>query len=78
MSTHTTFEPPPTYERFTRSDRVQHAVMAISFLVLTVTGLPQKFIYANSTATSTTSSTSWAGSRRCASSTAGRPRCSCW
>jgi len=43
----TTFEPPPTHERFTRSDRVQHAVMALSFLVLAVTGLPQKFIYRN-------------------------------
>jgi formate dehydrogenase gamma subunit len=47
MSTHVTFELPPTYERFSRSDRVQHAAMAISFLVLTVTGLPQKFIYRN-------------------------------
>jgi formate dehydrogenase gamma subunit len=35
------------HERFRRSDRVQHAVMAISFLVLTVTGLPQKFIHLN-------------------------------
>ena len=41
----TTFEPPPTHDRFTRSDRVQHAVMALSFLVLAVTGLPQKFLY---------------------------------
>jgi cytochrome b subunit of formate dehydrogenase len=47
MSTDLTFEPPTTYERFTRSDRVQHAVMLASFLVLTVTGLPQKFIYLN-------------------------------
>jgi cytochrome b subunit of formate dehydrogenase len=47
MSTHVSFELPPTYERFIRSDRVQHAVMAISFLVLTVTGLPQKFITLN-------------------------------
>ena len=39
--------PAPTYERFSRSDRVQHAVMVVSFLVLTVTGLPQKFIYLN-------------------------------
>ena len=45
MSTHVTFEPPPSYERFTLSDRVQHAIMAISFLVLTITGLPQKYIY---------------------------------
>jgi formate dehydrogenase gamma subunit len=35
------------YERFTRSDRVQHSVMLVSFLVLTVTGLPQKYIYLN-------------------------------
>ena len=35
------------YERFTRSDRVQHAVMLVSFLALTVTGLPQKYIYLN-------------------------------
>jgi cytochrome b subunit of formate dehydrogenase len=47
MSTHLTFEPPRSYERFSRSDRVQHALMAISFLVLAATGLPQKFIYAN-------------------------------
>jgi cytochrome b subunit of formate dehydrogenase len=47
MSTPVSFEPPQSYDRFTRSDRVQHAVMAASFLVLTVTGLPQKFIYAN-------------------------------
>jgi formate dehydrogenase gamma subunit len=39
--------PAPAYDRFKRSDRVQHAVMAISFLVLTVTGLPQKYIYLN-------------------------------
>jgi len=42
-----TFEPPPTYERFTLSDRVQHAVMAASFLVLALTGLPQRYIYRN-------------------------------
>ena len=37
MSTPATiFEPPPTYGRFTRSDRVQHAAMALSFLVLAV------------------------------------------
>ena len=47
MSSPDLFAPPPTYERFTRSDRVQHAVMVISFLVLTVTGLPQKYIYLN-------------------------------
>ncbi len=40
------FEPPRGYDRFSVSDRVQHAVMAASFLVLTVTGLPQKYIYA--------------------------------
>jgi formate dehydrogenase gamma subunit len=39
--------PPPTYARFTRSDRIQHLVMLVSFLVLAATGLPQKFIYAN-------------------------------
>jgi cytochrome b subunit of formate dehydrogenase len=40
------FSPPPrTYDRFSRADRVQHAVMLVSFLVLTVTGLPQKFIF---------------------------------
>jgi formate dehydrogenase gamma subunit len=44
----TSFEPPATYERFTRSDRIQHAAMAISFLVLALTGLPQKYIYRNS------------------------------
>jgi formate dehydrogenase gamma subunit len=47
MSTPDTFAPPPTYDRFTLSDRVQHAVMAVSFLVLTATGLPQKYIYRN-------------------------------
>jgi cytochrome b subunit of formate dehydrogenase len=48
MSTPASFEPPRAYRRFSVSDRVQHALMAASFLVLTVTGLPQKFIYANS------------------------------
>jgi formate dehydrogenase gamma subunit len=47
MSTQPTFELPPTHERFSLSDRIQHAVMALSFLVLTATGLPQKFIYRN-------------------------------
>jgi cytochrome b subunit of formate dehydrogenase len=47
MSTPVSFELPRSHDRFTRSDRVQHAVMAVSFLVLTVTGLPQKYIYAN-------------------------------
>jgi formate dehydrogenase gamma subunit len=39
--------PPPVYERFSKSDRVQHLTMVASFLVLALTGLPQKFIYAN-------------------------------
>ncbi len=47
MSTPASFEPPRGYSRFPVSDRVQHALMAASFLVLTVTGLPQKFILAN-------------------------------
>jgi cytochrome b subunit of formate dehydrogenase len=49
MSTpsHDPFAPQPTYPRFSKSDRVQHIVMLTSFLVLTVTGLPQKFIYLN-------------------------------
>jgi cytochrome b subunit of formate dehydrogenase len=47
MSSPDLFAPQPTYDRFTRSDRVQHAVMVVSFLVLTVTGLPQKYIYLN-------------------------------
>ena len=47
MSDEVTFELPRTYDRFSVSDRVQHAVMVVSFLVLTVTGLPQKFIYLN-------------------------------
>jgi cytochrome b subunit of formate dehydrogenase len=41
------YAPQPTYRRFSKSDRVQHLVMLVSFLVLTVTGLPQKFIWAN-------------------------------
>jgi cytochrome b subunit of formate dehydrogenase len=41
------FAPQPTYRRFSKSDRVQHLVMLVSFLVLTLTGLPQKYIYAN-------------------------------
>jgi formate dehydrogenase gamma subunit len=40
--------PASAYDRFTLSDRVQHAVMVVSFLVLAVTGLPQKYIYLNS------------------------------
>jgi formate dehydrogenase gamma subunit len=35
------------YPRFSRSDRVQHLLMLVSFLVLTVTGLPQKYINLN-------------------------------
>jgi len=35
------------YPRFKKSDRVQHLLMLVSFLVLTVTGLPQKYIYLN-------------------------------
>ena len=37
----------PRYARFRRSDRVQHLVMLVSFLVLTLTGLPQRYIYLN-------------------------------
>jgi cytochrome b subunit of formate dehydrogenase len=48
MSSPDLFDPQPSYDRFTRSDRVQHAVMVASFLVLAVTGLPQKYIYLNS------------------------------
>jgi cytochrome b subunit of formate dehydrogenase len=39
--------PKPTYQRFSRSDRAQHLIMLVSFLVLTLTGLPQKYIYLN-------------------------------
>jgi cytochrome b subunit of formate dehydrogenase len=39
--------PEPAWERFSLSDRVQHTVMLLSFLVLAVTGLPQKFITSN-------------------------------
>jgi formate dehydrogenase gamma subunit len=48
MNGEPTFELPRSYDRFSASDRIQHAVMVISFLVLAVTGLPQKFIYVNS------------------------------
>jgi cytochrome b subunit of formate dehydrogenase len=41
------FAPKPTYRRFSRSDRAQHLIMLVSFLVLTLTGLPQKYIYLN-------------------------------
>jgi len=44
MTTHDPFAAPTTYTRFDLSARVQHALMAISFLVLTVTGLPQKYL----------------------------------
>jgi cytochrome b subunit of formate dehydrogenase len=47
MSGSDRFAPAPRYSRFMRSDRVQHAVMLASFLVLTLTGLPQKYIYLN-------------------------------
>ncbi len=47
MSTPASFEPPRSYQRFSLSDRVQHGAMVTSFLVLVVTGLPQKYIYAN-------------------------------
>ena len=39
------FAPKPRYRRFSRTDRVQHLVMLASFLVLTVTGLPQKYVF---------------------------------
>jgi cytochrome b subunit of formate dehydrogenase len=48
MSGELSFEPARSYQRFSTSDRVQHALMLASFLVLTVTGLPQKYIYLNS------------------------------
>jgi cytochrome b subunit of formate dehydrogenase len=41
------FAPRPRYQRFSKSDRAQHLVMLTSFLVLAVTGLPQKFIFLN-------------------------------
>jgi formate dehydrogenase gamma subunit len=47
VSTHVSFEPPATYVRFSRSDRIQHALMVLSFLTLAVTGLPQKYIILN-------------------------------
>ena len=46
MSSPDRFEPPRSYQRFSLSDRVQHALMVVSFLVLVATGLPQKYIYA--------------------------------
>jgi formate dehydrogenase gamma subunit len=48
MSSPDRFGPPsPVYDRFTKSDRVQHLAMVASFVVLALTGLPQKYIYAN-------------------------------
>lgn len=47
MSSPDRFAPERSYRRFQRSDRVQHLVMLASFLVLAVTGLPQKYIYLN-------------------------------
>jgi cytochrome b subunit of formate dehydrogenase len=45
MSTHPdAYAPPRSYPRFSKADRVQHLLMLVSFLVLTATGLPQKFI----------------------------------
>ncbi|HEY6510179.1 MAG TPA: cytochrome b/b6 domain-containing protein, partial [Vicinamibacterales bacterium] len=38
---------PRSYRRFSRSDRVQHILMLVSFLVLALTGLPQRYIYQN-------------------------------
>ena len=52
------------------SDRVQHVVMLVSFLVLTVTGLPQKYIYLNNHYLDALIER-WAGSRWSASSTGG-------
>lgn len=47
MSSPDRFAPARSFVRFQRSDRVQHLVMLVSFLVLAVTGLPQKYIYLN-------------------------------
>ncbi len=41
------FAPERRYPRFSTSDRAQHLLMLVSFVVLAVTGLPQKFIYLN-------------------------------
>jgi cytochrome b subunit of formate dehydrogenase len=35
-----------TYERFTLSERIEHAGVVLAFVILAVTGLPQKFIEA--------------------------------
>ncbi len=37
-------EPPKTYLRFSVSQRIEHAVLLVSFTILAVTGLPQKFV----------------------------------
>lgn len=34
--------------RFTLADRVQHGVMLVSFVLLALTGLPQRYVYLNS------------------------------
>ena len=47
MSSGDRFAPMRSYPRFMRSDRVQHSLMLASFLVLALTGLPQKYIYLN-------------------------------
>jgi cytochrome b subunit of formate dehydrogenase len=39
-----TTEPTKTYLRFSVSQRIEHAVLLISFTTLAVTGLPQKFV----------------------------------
>jgi formate dehydrogenase gamma subunit len=36
-----------TYSRFSRSQRVQHWVMTLSFVILALTGLPQRYALAN-------------------------------
>jgi cytochrome b subunit of formate dehydrogenase len=35
-----------SYERFTLSERIEHAGVVLAFVILAVTGLPQKFIEA--------------------------------
>lgn len=37
-------EPTKTYLRFSVSQRIEHAVLLVSFTILAVTGLPQKFV----------------------------------
>lgn len=48
MSSPQDIQPARSYLRFTASDRIQHAVMVLSFIILAVTGLPQKYVYLNS------------------------------